>query len=144
MVDPYKAGLAKGRPDCRKRNVIAELVVVLGTKRENRDLQLIAPCTRALVVNEIHELIITDEQGARPANKVDSIAYLGFAEIKQGGVIMVGDKVKVGNRIIGTIAGFDETHMPNHQNIVIRANTRKNGFELGVSVGEKIVIGEEN
>lgn len=132
------------RPPCRKRDVHAELVVVFGHKREDRGLELIAPYTRAVLLNEIHEFIITDEEEARPMATVDRVAYLCFAEIKEGGVIMFGDKVVVEGRIIGEVVGFDETHMPNHLNVIILANERRSGFELGVAVGHKMVITDKD
>ena len=137
-MDPY-IGL-KERSPSRKSDVHAELVVVLSTKREDRGLKLITPHTRAVLRNEIHEFIITDEQEACPTATVDRVACLCFAEIKKGGIIAFGDKVMVEGRMIGEIVGFDETHMPNHMNVIIRANERKSGFELDVDVGQKMVI----
>jgi hypothetical protein len=139
-VDPYKAGVAKGTPVCRKRDVVGEMVVVLATRREGRGLELIAPHTRAVSKHQIHELIVTDEAQPRPGQVVNDVAYLGFVEIILGGVLMVGDTVTVGRKSIGVIAGFDEAHMPNHQNVVIRAEVRKSGFELELNCGDPVVI----
>lgn len=140
-MDPYAAGMAKGPPVCRKRDVLAEMVVVLATRREGRGLQLIAPYTRAVARDEIHELIVTDEPNAAPGRAVNDVAYLGFAEILQGGVIIVGDSVTIGDRFVGVIAGFDEAHMPNHQNVLIRVSERRSGFELDLQCGDGVVIG---
>lgn len=137
-MDPY-IGL-KQRPPSKKADVAAELVVILSTKREDRGLKLITPHTRAVLRNEIHEFIITDEEEARPTATVNRVASLCFAEIKKGGVIAWGDKVIVEGRLMGEIVGFDETHMPNHMNVIIRANERKSGFELGVALGQKMII----
>jgi hypothetical protein len=137
-MDPY-TGL-KERAPSRKSDVHAELVVVLSNSREDRGLKLITPHTRALLRNEIHEFILTDEKEARPTATVDHIAYLCFAEIKKGGVIAFGDKVMVEGRMIGEVVGFDETHMPNHLNVVLRADERKSGFELDFTVGQEMVI----
>ena len=60
-----------------------------------------------------------------------------FFEVKIGGIVVVGDKVSVGDRVIGEVAGFDVTHMPNHMNIVVKAKERT---KLGVKLGEKVVI----
>ncbi|MBZ4654459.1 MAG: hypothetical protein JG781_1816 [Peptococcaceae bacterium] len=140
MVDPYKAGLFSRNPYAKKRPCQGELVVVLDGKMENRKLQLITPISRALCTGEIHELIVTDEEQAGPGQEVNRIAYWGFFEVTSGTVVVAGDEVRIGNSVLGTIAGFDETHMPNHLNIVIKAAERKTGVELGLALEEKIII----
>jgi hypothetical protein len=137
-MDPYEG--TKERPLCVKDDVAAEVVVVFGNKREERGLKLINPYTRAVLVNEIHEFIITDEKNVRPGSRVDRVAYLCFAEFKKGGAIMFGDKVLVGDRVIGEVVGFEETHMPNHMNIIIHSTEFKSGFELNLSVGQQMLI----
>lgn len=133
IIDPYKAGMFKKNPYAKKREIKGQIVVVLDGKFEERGLQLITPISRCIRANEIHELILTDED-ASPGMRVDRIAYLGFVEIEQGSVMVAGDKIFLGDRLIGTIAGFDETHMPNHLNIVIKANERMTGLELGAEI----------
>jgi 1-deoxy-D-xylulose-5-phosphate synthase len=39
------------------------------------------------MVDEIHEIIPTDEAGAAPGATVDRVAYLAFVEITRGGVV---------------------------------------------------------
>ncbi len=119
MNDPYKSGMFQGNPYYEKRTVESSLCVILDGKFEQRGLQLIPQMSRALKKNEVHELIVSDEEGIGPGSRVDKIAYIGFTEIETGGVIIKGDEVLYNGTLIGTIAGFDETHMPNHQNIVI-------------------------
>jgi hypothetical protein len=58
----------------------------------------------------------------------------------QGGVIMVGDTVIANDHVLGVVAGFDEAHMPNHHNIVIQTIERRSGFELGLKVGDRLVM----
>ena len=53
---------------------------------------------------------------------------------------MFGDKVMVEGQIIGEVCGFDETHMPNHINIILRTDERKTGFELNIAVGQQMLI----
>jgi hypothetical protein len=52
-----------------------------------------------------------------------------------GGVLCAGDEMRVGGKLVGRLAGFDYTHMPNHMNIVIGAAEDSSGtdrcFELG-------------
>lgn len=133
VIDPYKTGMFKKNPYVKKREIKGRIVVVLDGKFEERGLQLITPISRCICTGEIHELIITDEN-VGPGMRVNKIAYFGFAEIEQGSVMVAGDKIFLEDMLIGTIAGFDETHMPNHLNIVIKSETRKTGPELGAEV----------
>ena len=137
-MDPYE--ILKQRHPCKKRNVLAEIVVVLSNKRDDRGLMLISPYTRAVRAQEIHEFIITDEENILPASTVDRVAYLCFAEILKGGVIMVGEQISIGDQTIGQVVGFDESHMPNHLNVVIHAPERKSGFECDITVGQQMRI----
>ena len=137
-MEPY-AGLTE-RPLCRKGDVIAEMVVVFGNKRGQRALNLIAPYTRVVPLNEIHEFIITDEEQARPGGQVDRVAYLCFAEIKKGGAIMFGDSVFIEDQKVGRVVGFDETHMPNHINVIIYSPEFKSGFDWGFTVGQQMLF----
>lgn len=140
MVDPYQAGMFTGNPYAEKRDVLGRLVVVLRGKLEHRGLNLIAPISRAVQKNEIHELIITDEEGAGPGKKVDSIAYAGFVEIIAGGVLLAGDELICAGKVLGRIAGFDETHLPNHLNIVMKAEKRVDGVEMGLEIESEVIF----
>lgn len=53
----------------------------------------------------------------------------------------VGDKVQIERKFVGEIAGFDQTHLPNHQNIVMKAKEIRSGVELGMRLGDRIIIG---
>jgi len=57
-----------------------------------------------------------------------------------GGVLLAGDLVACNGRTIGTIAGYDDTHMPNHQNTIIVMEKRISGVELGLKIGDEIII----
>lgn len=140
MLDPYKAGLFSINPYAYKSEVRGRLVVILRGKLENRALSLVAPISRAVLKNEIHELIITDELQAGPGKTVNRISYAGFVEITGGGVLVAGDEVICGGRVLGSIAGFDETHLPNHLNIVIYSGSRSDGVELGLALDSEIVF----
>lgn len=125
-------------------------MVVLQGKLEKRGLQLMVPISRAVLKNEVHELIVTDEAGAGPGATVQRIAYLGFVEFTCGGVAVAGDRVYCDGRLLGEVAGFDETHLPNHLNIVLRSAGRLDGRELGLHLNAQIVFtsrlvgGDEN
>ena len=132
--EPYKAGLIGKDIFIQRRSVAGGLVAVSDLTIGDRGLKLIVPRTRAVLSNEIHELILTDEQDAAPGKTVNRVLVLGFMEVKTGGIIAVGDAVSSAEKMLGEVAGFDETHMPNHMNIVIEAE------EL---VGHKLKLGDE-
>ena len=140
MVDPYEKGMFKENPYAAKRDCLGKLAVVLDGKIADRGLQLIKPISRVLSVGDIHELIVTDEDTAGPGKEVNAIAYVGFFEVLQGTVIVAGDEVKIGKRTVGRIAGFDETHMPNHLNIVIKTEKISTGVEMGLELEEILLI----
>src|SRR5690554_4886107 len=120
----------KQNPYAKKADVKGELVVLLRGKYPDRGLNLIKPISRALNAGEVHELIISAEE-AKPGDRVGSIAYIGFFAVKEPGVIVSGDKVTIGGKLVGTLVGYDETHMPNHLNIVMHGE-EMDGEERGL------------
>jgi len=141
MNDPYARGMFKQNPYAKKSEIKGELVVLLRGKYPDRGLNLIKPISRALNAGEVHELIVTDED-VKPGGTVNSIAYIGFFAVSQPGVIVIGDEVQIGDKLIGSLAGYDETHMPNHLNIVIRGST-EDGEERGLGLGDEVVFGQQ-
>lgn len=139
-VDPYTSQMFKHNPYAQKRVITGKLCVILDGKLEGRGLELIKPISRALLAGGIHELICTDQPEAAPGSTVDRIAYIGFFEVTQGGVVVEGDQVFCGNKLLGEIAGFDETHCPNHWNIIIRHPSRDSGLDLQLNLEETISI----
>lgn len=127
-----------------KKEVNGELVCILDAKTDKREFHLLPTYSRAITKFSIHELALTDEQEAGPNKIVNKVAYLGFFEVTEGGIIVVGDSVSVGRKRIGKIVGFDESHMPNHLNIVIKADTIATGKELNLLIGEQVTISGES
>ncbi len=140
-MGPYKEKLITGSLCSKKALVRGRVMAVMDAKLSHRGLQLIISPTRVLLSGEIHELIVTDEEDAGPGKAVNRIAYIGFFELEKGGVVAKGDKVTLKRKTIGEIVGFDETHAPNHLNIVIKSSKRKSGEELGIELGDKLSIG---
>lgn len=136
-TDPYANGLITERPSSRRLVVELRAVGVLASKRTGRRLRLIHPRTRCIRRNDIHELIVTREQ-ARPGEQVDTVHYIGFFEFLEGCVIGEGDRLVVGGRTVGELIGFDETHAPNHLNILLHADTPLTGDELGLAPGDRV------
>ena len=120
------------------RPVKGEVVTVLDSTHEERGLKLISTYSRALKKNSIHELIATDETGKKPGDTANRIAYLAFFEVSRGGCIIVGETLFVDGKATGEIIGFDETHEPNHINIIIGVKKRRTGPQLKIGVGSKI------
>ena len=120
------------------RPVTGEVVTVLDSTHEKRGLKLIPTYSRALRKNSIHELIDTDEADKKPGGTANRIAYLAFFEVTRGGCIIVGETLFVNGKPVGQIVGFDETHEPNHVNIILDVKKRKTGAQLKISVGSKI------
>ena len=143
-MEPYAYSLFKENPFSIKRIIKCSVVAVLQAKVDKRGLHLIQPISRVLKKNDIHELILTDESEARPGQIVNRIAYLAFIEISQGGVIVVGDEVYWNNNLLGTVAGFDDTHMPNHQNIILYSPKTLTGKELHIQVEDQILVQSQN
>lgn len=140
MSDPYARNLVNQDFYHSKIDIVGRFVVVLDGKLDNRGLNLIKPISRAFPKNTIIELIGTDERNAEPGSEVNNICYLGFVELLNGGVILSGDKVIWNDKEIGTIAGYDDTHMPNHQNTIVKMGKRISGKELGIKMNDKIII----
>ncbi len=140
MTDPYKRNMFKVNPFAKKNSLKGNLVVVLDGKYDNRGLQLIPQPSRCLVANAVHEIIITDED-KKPGDTVNKIAYIGFFVVKESAVIIVGDPVKINGQSIGKISGFDETHMPNHYNIVVHGKNRISGNERNLNLNDEVIIG---
>ena len=137
--DPYVEGDLPVAPFVERRPVTGEVVAVLRGCWDDRALCLIPQPSRALGQGEIHEVILTDED-PRPGDKVDRIAYFAFVQIDEGGVALVGDRVRVGSGS-GILAGFDPTHMPNHYNIIVRVrNCLADGEEQRLQLGDRMRI----
>lgn len=120
------------------RPVKGEVVTVLDSMHEARGLKLIPTYSRALKKNSIHELIATDETGKLPGDSANRIAYLAFFEVERSGCVIVGETLFADGKSAGTVLGFDETHEPNHINIIIGVKKRRTGRQLKMSVGGKI------
>jgi hypothetical protein len=122
------------------RGIYGEVVTVLDLELDTRGLRLIPTYSRVLVAHSIHELVVTDEIGKKPGDTVDRVAFLAFFEVLRSGCIIVGETLKAGENAIGTILGFDETHQPNHMNIVIGVHQRRTGKQLRFELGTPISL----
>jgi hypothetical protein len=140
MNDPYKMKLTSKDFFHSKKEIKVTISVVLKGSLNNRGLNLIDPISRAYKKHDIIELIATDETEAAPGKKVNSIAYIAFVELQNSGVILVGDPVLHKGKEIGKIAGYDDTHLPNHQNVIVKVTEMKSGEELNLKVDDEIIF----
>lgn len=125
-------------PYVSKSPVVGTVVAVLRGVTDSRGLYLEMLRSRAVRQHDIHELMITDESAALEST-VNRVALLVFFEVTDGGVILEHDRVMIDATEVGTVAGFDETHMPNHQNICLRGVVA-DGETLALQVGQRVVI----
>ena len=117
-----------------RRPVEGETVALLHISFDDRGLKLIETKSRTVKRDEIHELMITDEDAA-PGGGADRVRAIGFFEITESGLIVAGDEVFIEDRRLGTLVGYDVTHMPNHINVVVRADSLD---EPVLRVGDRI------
>ncbi len=128
-------------PYIAARPIEGVLVCVQHAHSSRRRMELGFHPTRAVIKDEVHELIATDEAGAGMKRTVNRIAYVGNFTVSCSGVIIVRDRVEIGGQLVGYVAGFDETHMPNHMNIVIKSvGPMRDGKELGLKVEDPVVF----
>jgi len=140
MADPYVNKLVGHSFYSDKVEIKLSTIVVLDGLLDNRGLNLIQPISRAFPKYGIIELIGTDDNKAAPGGKVDNICYIGFMEMKNSGVLLTGDEVILHGKTIGVIAGYDDTHMPNHQNTLVLMEKRISGKDLGLRIGDELII----
>ena len=140
MGDPYKLKLTSRNFFHSKVEIKGKVAVVLKGSLKNRGLNLIAPISRAFKKHDIIELIATDEANAVPGGNVESISYIAFVEIMNSGVILVDDPVVYKGIEIGKIAGYDDTHLPNHQNVIVKSTVKRSGDELNIKTGDEIIF----
>lgn len=124
----------------KRRETKGQLVAILGLVSDKRRLVLIPQQSRVLCKNEIHELLTTDEVDAKPNKVVDRVGVIGFFEVSQGGSVAVGDPLFINGKKRGKVAGFDETHFPNHYNVVIHVPRKFTGLEAGFKLGDELKI----
>jgi uncharacterized protein DUF6917 len=115
-----------------KRDIRGALVKVLLHKRTDRGMSLEPHASRCVRRGEVHELVTTDHTETEPGATIDRVGFLGFAELHNAGVIDRGDEFWIGDRLVGTVLGFDACHFPNHYNILIHTPDVVTGQDLGL------------
>jgi L-arabinose 1-dehydrogenase len=116
----------------------ARVVKLLYHSRDDRGMRLSEWRTRAVRTGEIHELVTTTDRPADPGDRVYRVGFLGFVEFADATVIGRGDDVYIGQRRIGTVAGFDECHFPNHYNILIDTDELLSAGDIDLKVADEV------
>lgn len=138
--EPHAGGILDKYPYADKSDVVGRVVCILDARSENRGMELSIHPSQAVLKGQIHELVATDDPYAEPGQVVDRVAYIGFFELEEGGIILFNDRVVVEGQEVGQVAGFDFTHAPNHLNILVRAATPMTGLEIGLKLGDQVVF----
>ena len=126
----------------QKRVIRGSWSAIMTLERSDRGMILTPFRTRCLRTGDIHEFVLCGD-GLNPNEPIDRVSYLGFGEILTGGVAEIGDGFYVDGKLLGTLIGFDETHAPNHYNILIASNRLLPGSTLGLQVdGEFSIRGQ--
>lgn len=113
-----------------RRPVKGEVVTVIDVTFGSSGIDLVDAWSRAVPRGEIHEIMVwnpLEEEGG-------DMAAIAFIEITQGGNIVNGDGVRVDGEPIGSLAGFDYNHMPNHMNIVVETK----GLDVPLRLGSVV------
>jgi hypothetical protein len=138
MTDPYANGKLRTPPYACKEVVRGTVCAVLMQRLDNRGLELVVPPSRAVRAGDVHELLLSDEQFLHRGQRIDRITGLVFFVVTQPGVILRGDRLTIDAAPIGSVLGFDESHAPNHLNIVLSAEQRRYGRGTGLTLGGKL------
>lgn len=115
-----------------------EVVAVLHGHATARRLELTVHPSRAVRAGEVLEIFATDEPDKGPNSTVDRVGYVACVAVKQSGMILIKDAVSLEGKLVGTVIGFDETHLPNHMNIVIHTSSLQTGRDLGARLGDEV------
>ena len=124
----------------KKKEVIGRIVAVLDGEIGDRGLRLASYVSRVMRGGDIHEIIATGEIEALPGSRVDRVAYVAFVEVVSAGIIVVGDRLLIEERCLGKVIGFDETHSPNHLNLVVATPCPRSGKTLGLGLDQSVLF----
>jgi len=122
-----------------RREVNGRWVAVMKNRRDDRMMVPAKWRTRYFLAGEIHEFILFRPDVDRDV-EMSLVSYLGFAKIVDGGVVAVGDELQLAGRMIGTVHGFEETHAPNHYNILIASEELPTGAEIGLEIDAPVTF----
>jgi hypothetical protein len=137
--DPYLDGLVSQKLRIIKDDLSAHATGILTNIANNRGMRLISNACRAVRINDVHELVCTSQE-KQPGEIVDEVGYLAFVVFDESGVVAIDDVLLVKGNNIGKVIGFNETHAPNHLNIIIQVDNITTGLQSGWEPGTKLVF----
>ena len=123
-----------------KTELTTRLFTVLDWSIEDRALHLISQISRAVRRGDVLEIICTDEKSPKPGAQVNRVAYIGYVEVSETGLLLCGDTISVQQEEIGKISGFDETPLPNHLHVIMQGDSNRTGYEMGLSLDDLITF----
>lgn len=138
-------------PASDRRAVEAQLVVVMTNRVQTENRQLMKERSRALRRFDVHELLVTTDP-IGPGDELTWGAFIGFFEVQVGGLVVVGDRLllppsersepggRASQRSLGQVIGFEDHHMPNHLNLVVKAESLMTGAELDLRVADVVIF----
>jgi hypothetical protein len=130
-------------PDARhwpRAPMTGRWVAVMEHRRLTRGMKLERWQTRAVCAGAVHELMTTPAPPEPGSDRVDEVAYLGFAEFGAG-LLAVGDAVREADgTLLGHVLGFDDTHLPNHMNVILLSEDRRTGRRRGLTPGSGLHV----
>ncbi|MFJ4343509.1 DUF6917 domain-containing protein [Streptomyces sp. NPDC088915] len=139
----HLTGTVPDRPDATRwpRSALTgRWVAVMEHRRLSRGMKLERWRTRAVPAGTVHELMTTPAPPPAGGDRVDEVSYLGFAEFT-GGLLAVGDAVhEADGKLLGHVLGFDDTHLPNHMNVVLLSEDRRTGRQRGLVPGGRLHV----
>ncbi|MFD7626604.1 Gfo/Idh/MocA family protein [Streptomyces sp. NPDC059851] len=143
VEDAYAVGRAESGRRRSKLPTPTRMVRLLFHTSDDRGMTLSQWGTRCIPAGEIHELVTTTDRPRAAGDRIDAVGFLGFVEFQEGTVVAVGDEVRLADgRLIGTVAGFDECHFPNHYNIVIESDRLWTATSAGLEPLDEVRFAE--
>lgn len=122
-----------------RKELVGRWVAIMDHVRTNRNLTLQDYQTRCVLAGAVHEFLLSEHHDR--LGPINHVKYLGFGEFLNAGVIAIGDELWLSRDMcIGCVMGFDETHMPNHQNLVFRTATARTGADLNLVPDQQFTI----
>ncbi|MEU2899379.1 DUF6917 domain-containing protein [Streptomyces sp. NPDC001273] len=136
-------GTVPDRPDAAnwpRSPLSGRWVAVMEHRRLSRGMRLERWQTRAVPAGTVHELMTTPAAPPADSDRVDEVSYLGFVEFT-GGLLAVGDAVhEADGTLLGHVLGFDDTHLPNHMNVILLSEDRRTGRQRGLLPGGELHV----
>jgi hypothetical protein len=130
-------------PDARhwpRATMTGRWVAIMEHRRLSRGMKLERWQTRAVPAGSVHELMTTPAPPPAGSDRIDEVTYLGFAEFT-GGLLAVGDAVhQADGTLLGHVLGFDDTHLPNHMNVILLSEDRRTGRQRGLPAGGELRV----